>query len=200
MTSLHELTGIREFSDGVTFRAFRVLAARRGGSAEGVLALLARHGADDFGAPRSSPYYESPRRYLARVLDGRAARDTDALVIPYRGLIALYVEARVHEGPRACGDAGCGCGCGRAVTGRRRYASGPCRMRALRQRRASRVPDVPDRLPKPHAPQRLFRHIGGGQVDSSSCDTSAAQIGSDAVVADRRAHAGASLSLAGREA
>jgi hypothetical protein len=98
MTSLHEATGIREFTEGVSFCAFRQLAARRGWSVAGVLALLARHGADDFGGPRSSPYYESPRRYLARVLDGRASRDTDELVIPYRGLIALYVAARVHEG------------------------------------------------------------------------------------------------------
>jgi hypothetical protein len=193
MTSLHEATGIREFTEGVSFCAFRQLAARRGWSVEGVLALLARHGADDFGGPRSSPYYESPRRYLARVLDGRASRDTDELVIPYRGLIALYVAARVHEGPRAPGDAVC-CGCGRAVTGRRRYASGTCRVRALRQRRVSNVPDKPDRLRNPHAPQGLFRYIRARQIDSSSCNTLLAQIGPDALAADRRAHAGASFS------
>lgn len=196
MTSLHEATGIREFTEGVTFRAFRQLAARRGWTVDAVLALLVRRGADRFGGPRSSPFYESPRHYVARILDRWHAHETDDVVIPYRCLIALYVEARVQDGPRAPGDAICACGCGRAITGRYRYASGACRVRALRQRRVSQVPDLPDLPENPHAQQGVFCYIGARQVDSPSCNGLLAQLGPDAVAADRRAQAGASFARA----
>jgi hypothetical protein len=194
MTSVHDpliLARARALLEGVTFGAFRQLVARRGWTAASVAALLAARQAT-FGGPRSSPFYESPTAYLHRLLRRGHASD-DARVIPYRCLLTLYVESIDREDVRRLGEISCRCGCGRALVGRRLYATGACRMRALRQRQVSGVRDCPNRPPETQQPQGVFRHISGDPVSHPSCDTLVAQIGSWAVEADSRAHAGACL-------
>jgi hypothetical protein len=82
----------REWTEGVTFKAFRWLAMRCGWTLDTVAALLVARGANGWGGPREGPYYEAPKAYLHRVLRRGHAIDDD-VVIPYRGLISLYVEA-----------------------------------------------------------------------------------------------------------
>src|SRR5262245_22387418 len=188
MTTIHEPTGVREFTAGVTFRAFRQVAARRGWTVDGLLVLLAaRH--ETFGGPRESAFYEPPKAYLHRVLRRGHAGDDDH-VVPYRCLIRLYVEAVTHDGRLSPGERPCVCGCGEGVRGRRQYATAACRKRAERERRVSGVRDCPDRPQNLHVPQGLFRDISAGPVSGYPCHTSAAQIGSAAGWADERAHRG----------
>jgi hypothetical protein len=134
---MQQIPGRCEWREGVTFRQFRWLAVRYGWTAE---QLVERVGAGAFGGPRSSPYYETPAVYLARVLRKGHAID-DETVIPYSCLIRLYVNETT---PRAVGRDGirrCRCGCGTPVFGRQRYAAVSCRMRAYRERGESEVRD-----------------------------------------------------------
>jgi len=122
----------REWSEGVTFREFRQLAQRCGWTPESVAAALAARGANGWGGPRESPHYERAGTYLHRVLRRGHAVDDDQ-VIPYRCLIALYVEATAP--PRLPPDVRrCGCGCGSPVYGTHAYAAPACRNRAWRRR------------------------------------------------------------------
>jgi hypothetical protein len=132
----------REWIEGVTFKAFRWLALRVGWTPDTVAALLVAHGANGWGGPREGPYYEAPKAYLHRVLRRGHTIDDDQ-VIPYHGLIALYVEATT---PAAVGEEGrrCACGCGSPVFPRHRYASRTCRQRVVRRRPVSEVRDVPE--------------------------------------------------------
>jgi hypothetical protein len=144
----------RECVDGVTFGEFRRLATTRGWTVE---QLVARIGAGTFGAPRSSPYYEAPSAYLQRVLR-RGHMIDDDVVIPYRCLIALYVDEM--NAPTNGLDAGqrCACGCGRPLFGRQSYAATSCRMRAYRQRGESDVRDPPNRPRKAEQNGRAIRN------------------------------------------
>jgi hypothetical protein len=138
--------------------------------------------------PAESAYYEAPKAYLHRVLRrGHAVEDEH--VIPYRGLIALYVEVTT---PRPVGDdvRRCACGCGSPVRGRHRYATGACRVRALRQRRVSAGADEPEGPENAQQRQGVFRYISADPVPGYPCNSSAAEIGSPAVEADTRAHRG----------
>ena len=111
----------QEWTEGVTFKAFRWLAAQRGWTPDMIASLLATRGANGWGGPRESAYYEAPKAYLHRVLRRGHAID-DEQVIPYCGLIALYVEATT---PRAVGDEfrRCACGCVRWSPGISRYSA-----------------------------------------------------------------------------
>jgi hypothetical protein len=142
MTMATILPRRREDTRGVTFGEFRALASVRGWTAEAVTALLAARGATGFGGPRSSPYYETPKAYLYRVLRRGHARD-DAAVIPYGCLIQLYLE-HVTPAP-ALLDAvrRCACGCGSAVFGRRRWAADACRKWLVRGVAAVGDPGLP---------------------------------------------------------
>jgi hypothetical protein len=126
----------REFREGVAFRDFRIIAAREGWTVE---SILERVGRGMFGAPASSPFYEPPNAYLARVLRKGHAIDDD-YVIPYGCLITLYVEATRFA--KAIGEPlrRCPCGCGSPVFGHRRYAASGCRRRAQRRNRLREVP------------------------------------------------------------
>jgi hypothetical protein len=127
----------QEWTEGVTFKAFRGLALRSGWTPDAVAALLAARGANGWSGPRSSPYYEAPGAYLHRVLRRGHTIDDD-VVIPYRSLIALYVEATT---PGVVGDdvRRCACGCGSPVYGRHQYAAAACRNRAWYRRDVSDV-------------------------------------------------------------
>src|SRR5262245_20481741 len=131
-----------EWSDGVTFKQFRWLAARCGWTPDTVASLLATRGANGWSGPRDSAYYEAPKAYLHRVLRRGHAID-DEHVIPYRCLIQLYVETTT---PRGVGEDGprCACGCGRSVFPRHRYATRTCRQRVYRRQHVSAVRDQPD--------------------------------------------------------
>jgi hypothetical protein len=129
----------REWSEGVTFREFRQLAQRCGWTPESVAAALAARGANGWGGPRESPHYERSGTYLHRVLRRGHAADDDQ-VIPYRCVIALYVEATAP--PLLPPDVRrCRCSCGSPVYGTHAYATPGCRVRAWRQRRLVAVPD-----------------------------------------------------------
>jgi hypothetical protein len=115
---------LREFREGVSFRDFRVIAAREGWTVDSILDHVGR---GTFGGPAASPFYEPPTAYLARVLRKGHAVDDDH-VIPYRCLIALYVEATRLPKARPIPLRRCACGCGSPVFGRR-YAAESCRTR-----------------------------------------------------------------------
>jgi hypothetical protein len=178
----------QEWTEGVTFKAFRGLAAQRGWTPDAVASLLAARGANGWGGPRESAYSEMPKAYLHRVLRRGHAVD-DESVIPYRCLIALYVEMTAA---RAGGDdvCRCVCGCGSPVTGRHRYATGTCRVRAHRQRRVSAVTDSPEGPENAQQRQGVFRYILADPVPGYPCNGLAPQIGSPAVAPAAQTHRG----------
>ena len=119
----------REFEEGVTFREFRMIAARESWTVESILDAVGR---GTFGGPASAYFYEPPNAYLGRVLRKGHAADDDH-VIPYRCLITLYVQATRLAKATARPLRRCACGCGSPVFARRLYAAASCRIRA-RQR------------------------------------------------------------------
>lgn len=137
------MSALREFREGVSYRDFRLIAAREGWTVE---SMLERVGRGTFGGPASSPFYESPAAYLTRVLRRSHAIDDDR-IIPYRCLIALYVEATRLPKAHPVTLRRCACGCGSPVFGGRKYAASGCRKRAQRQREFADGTD-PENAPK----------------------------------------------------
>ncbi len=77
---------------------------------------------------------ESPSEFFHRVLDPRnAGRE-----IPYQSVLDFYRE-NIDPAARASrGHKSCACGCGRPLFGRKKYATGYCRVKMCRKRSATR--------------------------------------------------------------
>jgi hypothetical protein len=108
----------------ITFGQVRELAAKQGMT---VRDLVAQFQED----------VERPREVFMRVWDRRL----DAVVMPYRAVIAWYQQAIApmlaqEEEPA------CACGCGAMVRRRKKWASPGCRQRAYRRSRTSENPSV----------------------------------------------------------
>jgi hypothetical protein len=69
---------------------------------------------------------EHPSEFFHRVMDPRYA----GVALPYRPVLEFYFK---NVG-RAAGSRSCACGCGRPVSGRKKLATGYCRVKMARLR------------------------------------------------------------------
>lgn len=72
---------------------------------------------------------ESPTEFFHRVLDPRNV----SCAIAYRSILQFYFE-KIAPSAAALGRKTCQCGCGRPLFGRKKLASGACRMKMSRAR------------------------------------------------------------------
>jgi len=99
----------------VSFRNFAALAKRKGWKPE-FLAVQFRGKVD------------SPSEFFHRVLGGEHGN----VVIPFHTVLDFYHQ---EQSPLIQDEAVmCACGCRKPVSGRQRYSSGSCRLRAYRER------------------------------------------------------------------
>jgi hypothetical protein len=124
----------------VTYGQFAALAKAQGWTAQ-------------FLAEKFRGSLEKPAEFFHRVLDPK----NGDLVIPYRSVMDFY-RASVQS---AAGDPAvkrCACGCGRPLFGRKRSASGACRVRMHRRRSVTGKSD-----PKTSTEMKGFSVTAGGR-------------------------------------
>lgn len=102
----------------VTFGEYSALARRRGWTVQ-------------FLTEQFRGKIENPSDFFSRALDPRNA----GCVVPYRSVLRFYLKnVEPAAGSGVAEPRSCMCGCGRPVSGRKKLATGYCRVKMARQR------------------------------------------------------------------